>query len=312
MGSRKQVGFHRALIFCVIAFTLAWAATLGMRLIGAPLPAPNRYRSILDAMSFRPWFALCAFAALLPPALAIILAGRWETRITEWGLRTPRGLIVLLAPMVALAIQLTAIALTVGSGIGRFDATGTAQIERLTEQKEYTDAWETEYELQSTMNPALRRMVVGVIAGLVIGAAASPIIEIAWRGLLYTELRWIGFARCSLLVGVLAAAWWVPCLIMAPMAGAQTLTAGVRLAALALLGVPLAWLREATRSIIPGAVLVTSWVALLELPPMMVLDASDLQTALTTFTATGLLAGAALMRPPAAIREPDEEAQEGE
>ncbi|MFW6156002.1 MAG: type II CAAX prenyl endopeptidase Rce1 family protein, partial [Armatimonadota bacterium] len=174
------------------------------------------------------------------------------------------------------------------------------------------DAWETEYELQSTINPALRRMMVGVIAGLVIGAVASPIIEIAWRGLLYTELRWMGFAPSSLLVGVLAAVWWVPCLIMAPMGGAQTLTAGVRLAALALMGVPLAWLREATRSIIPGAVLVTSWVALLELPPMMLLDVSDLQTALITFTATGLLAGLALMWPPAAVLEPDEEAQQGE
>ncbi|MFW5867269.1 MAG: hypothetical protein ACOCX2_05605, partial [Armatimonadota bacterium] len=148
MNERKRIGFRRALTFCAWAFALAWAATLAMRVVGPPLPPPDQYQSILDAMRFRPWFTLCAIIALLPPVVAIVLARRWPVGFRDWGFHAPGGLIVLLVPMVALAVQLMAIALAVGSGVGRFDPTGRAQIERLTEQREYTDAWETSYELR--------------------------------------------------------------------------------------------------------------------------------------------------------------------
>jgi hypothetical protein len=311
MDSRKQVGVGRAITFCAWAFGLAWVATAALRYFEPAMAPQQGYDSIRDAMEYRPWFMLCVFVAIVPPAVAMLLARRWKTSVREWGYRVPSGgLIVLLAPLVALAVQLGAIALAVGAGQGEFDASGRAQVQRLTRDRDFRDAIETSYELSEKTNPALRRALLGMLAGLVVGAAAAPIVEIGWRGLLHTELRWTGFAACSLVVGLLAAAWWAPCVVTAPMAGAQTPAAAVRLGALALLGVPLAWLRETTGSIIPAAVFTASWVALLELPLMMVRGASDLQIALMTFAATGLLAGAALLRPPKVFEEAGEKTSE--
>ncbi|MGC9318647.1 MAG: CPBP family glutamic-type intramembrane protease [Armatimonadota bacterium] len=289
----------RAISFVAWSFPPAWVATVAVRLIVGPFPEVAPGASLASVPEFWPYAALFAFVVLLPPAVAWLLARRWEVSTRRWGLRVGHaGQAVLVAPLVALAMAALATALPIAAGVGRLDLSAMGQVQRLGEAGRFEEALEEKLDRDESPHPIGTRVVSGLLTGLIFGVLLAPIVELPWRGLLQTELRWLGFARSSLLVGVLAAAWWLPVLACGPGCRPELPLLGTWLATLALLGVPLSWLRLSAGSIIPASVLAASWASLSELPLMAVRGGTELQIEVAKLAAVALVAGAALVWSP--------------
>ncbi|MEA3401090.1 MAG: hypothetical protein U9R79_07595 [Armatimonadota bacterium] len=300
----------RAVIFIAWSFPLAWVATIAVRLIVGPFPSVAPGAPLTSVPEFWPYAALFAFIVLLPPVVAWLLARRWGLSTRRWGLRVGRsGQAVLVTPLVALAVAMLATALPIAAGIGRLDLSGMGHVQRLGEAGRFEEALEEKLDREDSPYPVGARVVSGLVTGLILGVLLAPIVELPWRGLLQTELAWLGFARSSLLVGVLAAAWWLPALACGPDDQPGLPLLGVWLGTVALLGVPLSWLRLSTGSIIPASVLAASWASLGELPLMAVRGGTELQIEIAKLGAVALLAGAALVWPPRSAKTGDQPAR---
>lgn len=114
---------------------------------------------------------------------------------------------------------------------------------------------------QATLPPSgdLPRLVVQLAASLVIGAALGALgEEVGWRGFLLPRLLHMGALRASLLVGFLHGAWHLPLMVLTPYyhSGAPLWLVVVPfLVALTLGGAAYGWLRIASASVWPAAIL---------------------------------------------------------
>lgn len=286
----------RAWSFVAWTFGIGWGAAAVLRLVAGPMGGA------IDAPSAEPadWAAttLSVLFFVLPLVVTLILARRWGVSAKSWGLRMAPVSTLLTAPLVALALAVFATALPIVIGISEYEPSGMGEVQRLAEARS-VEALELQLDLVDRPAPVRQEVLNGLVAGLVLGLLFAPILELPWRGLMLTELSRLGFARAALVPAVMAGLWWLPFQLLVGMVGYHTAgAAAVSVVSYALLGVPLAWIRVRTGSILPAGILAVGVSALSELPRLATAGGSHLQLELCSLAAVGLLAGAALFFPP--------------
>jgi len=295
----------RAWTFVAWTFGIGWGCAAVLRLLAGPMGGPLD-SDTADASRWAPTVLSLLFF-LLPAIVAFVMARRWGIRARLWGLRMAPLSAILTAPLVGLALALVATALPIAAGISEFEPSGMGEVQRLAEEHS-VEALELQLKLADEQRPLGREVVSGLIAGLLLGIVFAPIIELPWRGLVLSELSGLGFARAAVFPAVLAGLWWLPFQLLVGMVGFHSPgAAAVSVVSYALLGVPLAWVRVKTGSILPAGVLAVSVSAFSELPRMATAGGSHLALELCSLAAVALLAGAALLWPP----KPTDGAQEG-
>ncbi|MGI5818300.1 MAG: CPBP family intramembrane glutamic endopeptidase [Armatimonadota bacterium] len=298
MGTTSQTSSDdtRAWTFVASTFGPGWGAAAVLRLIAGPMGGP------LDPASADPadWAAgaLSILFFVLPVIVAIVMSRRWGIGLRDWGLRMAPVSALLAAPLVGLALALVATALPILVGISEFEPSGMGEVQRLAEARSI-QALELQIELADQPRPLGPKIAGGLLAGLLLGLLFAPVIELPWRGLMLTELSGRGFARAALIPAALAGLWWLPYQLLVGMVGYHgTGAAAVGIVSYALLGVPLAWVRVKTGSILPAGVLAVTVSALSELPRLATAGGTHLELELCALAVVGLLAGAALLWPP--------------
>ncbi|HCA48516.1 MAG TPA: hypothetical protein DEP45_14530 [Armatimonadetes bacterium] len=291
--------------FVALTFAMGWGAAAMIRAIAGPMDGP------LDPAIEQParW-AIAAFStvfALAPVVCTVVLARAAGIRLRLWGLRMPAVSTLLVMPLVALALAAVATALPILVGISDFDPSGAGEVERLANARSI-EALTLQLELAEDPQPLKATVLRGLIVGTLFGVLLAPIIELPWRGLVLTELSPPGFARAALATSVLAALWWLPLWLLVGTGGFRSAGAVLAFAAAyALLGIPMAWVRLRSGSVIPGSVLAVSLSALSSLPRLATSGGTHLQLELCSLAAVGLLAAAALLWPPRLCGSPAEE-----
>lgn len=291
--------------FVAWSFGAGWGAAAVIRIIAGPLDGP-----VDPALEQPARWAIAVFSALsvlAPVIVALVLARMTRTPLRSWGLRMPALTTVLIMPLVALTLAILATALPIALGISAFDPSGAGEVERLANARSI-EALTLQLELAEDPQPLRAVVWRGLIAGLVLGVVLAPIIELPWRGLVLTELSPLGVARATLLAALLAALWWLPLWLLVGTGGFRSTGAVLAFAGTyALLGIPMAWVRLRSGSIIPASVLALSLSALSSLPRLATAGGTHLQLELCSLAAVGLLAAAALIWPPRHPAEPAEE-----
>jgi hypothetical protein len=235
---------------------------------------------------------------VLPLVVTLVLGRRWGISPRSWGLRMAPVTTLLAAPLVALGLAALATALPMVLGISEYEPSGMGEVQRLAEARS-VEALELQLELADRPAPLRREILSGLVAGIVLGLLFAPILELPWRGLMLTELSRLGFARAALFPAIVAGLWWLPFQLLVGMVGYHSAgAAAVSVLSYALLGVPLAWLRVHTGSILPAGILAVGVSALSELPRLATAGGSHLQLELCSLAAVGLLAAGALIFPP--------------
>ncbi|MFW5867268.1 MAG: type II CAAX prenyl endopeptidase Rce1 family protein [Armatimonadota bacterium] len=287
---------RRARTFAAWTFGIGWGAAVILRLVTGPMGGPLD-PGAAEAPEWAPTVLSLLFF-LLPAIIALVMARRWRVSTRSWGLRMAPLSTLLTAPLVALAIALMATALPIALGISEFEPSGMGEVQRLAEARS-VEALELQLKLADESRPLGREIVGGLVAGLLLGLLFAPVIELPWRGLVLTELARTGFARAALITAVLAGLWWLPFQLFVGMVGFHSPgAAAVSVMSYALLGVPLAWVRVRTGSILPASVLAVGVSALSELPRLATAGGTHLQLELCSLAAVGLLAAGALLWPP--------------
>jgi hypothetical protein len=218
--------------------------------------------------------------------------------VKTWGLRMPNLNVLLAAPLAALAIAALATAAPIVVGISEYEPSGMGEVQRLAEARQ-VEALELQLELQEDPRPLGTVIVRGVAVGLIGGLLLGIILELPWRGLVFTELSGRRFVYAALVAAGLAGLWGLPLQLLVGVVGSYgTAAATVAVFSYAVLGVPLAWLRARTGSILPGAVLAVTLTALGDLTRLATAGGSHLQLELCSLAVIGLLAAGALIWPP--------------
>lgn len=279
--------------FIAWSFGVGWPAAGAVWILRPPDAADDAGPTIL---------ALLLFA--IPLLSALVLArSRGVSKRRSWGLRIPSATALLFAPLIALALTAFATAMPVLSGVSRLDLTAAGEVQRLAEEHR-TESLELLLEIEEHGAVLRGRIVTGLIAGVILGLLIAPIVELPWRGLLFSELEGRSFARPALLSAAMATLWWLPLQLWGDLAGpAGGSLSAIMLLSYALLCVPLAWARAQTGSIIPGGVLLATCAALSHVPALALSGGTRLQIDLFMLATVALLAGVALIWPPEAQSE---------
>ncbi len=287
---------ERAWRFVAWTFGLGWTAAGLVRVIAGPMGGP--FDSVFDEPAEWAQIALSIPFFALPVIIALIMANAAGVRVRSWGLRMPSINALLIAPLVALVVAIVATALPIAFGISDFDPTGAGEVQRLAEAHSI-DALTLQLELADDPQPVRSALVRGLLAGVLFGVLLAPIIELPWRGLVFTELSARGFAHAALVSAGLAALWWLPFWLLAGTGGFRSPSAVLAFGgAYALLGLPMAWARARTGSIVPGSMLAVAVSALSALPRLATAGGTHLQLELCALVAVALLAAGALLWPP--------------
>ncbi|MFP4250508.1 MAG: CPBP family intramembrane glutamic endopeptidase [Armatimonadota bacterium] len=295
-GGSPRREASRAWTFTAWTFGIGWGAAAVLRLSAGPMGGPLGPEAAPSA----DWAAttLSVLFFLLPVIVTVVMARRWGVRMKTWGLQMAPLSTLLVAPLVGLALAVLATALPIIIGIGEFEPSGMGEVQRLAEARSI-EALELQLELADSQRPLGREVVSGLVSGLLLGLLFAAIIELPWRGLALTELSGRGFAYAALIPAVLAGLWWLPYQLLVGMVGYHGAgPAVVGIASYALLGVPLAWARLKTGSILPAGILAVTVSTLSELPRLATAGGTHLQLELCGLGAVALLAGAALLWPP--------------
>lgn len=295
----------RAWRFVAWTFGIGWGAAALLRFGAGPMGGP------IDPAYVEPatWAAtiLSILFFLLPAVITLVVARRGGVALRVWGMRIAPLSTLLTAPLVALALAVVATALPILTGISEFDPSGMGEVHRLIEARS-VEALELQLELADNPRPLGTEVARGLITGLVLGLLFAPVIELPWRGLVLTELSHRGFARAATAAALLAGLWWLPFQLLVGMAGFHSAGAAtVSVVSYALLGVPLAWARMRTGSILPAAILGVTLSSLSDLPRLATAGGSHLQLELCALAAVGLLAAGALLWPPRMVNRASDE-----
>lgn len=275
-------------------FGIGWGLALLARIaLGPALPGDQGVTGSTLTDTQRIAYSVIGLLFLVLPGIGtVVLAHRWRIPIERYGVpgRAP-GAALWLAPLMALGLTVLATLLPVLAGVSSFDRTGMGQVQRLGDGGRFVEALELKLDLQAQQAPVLHATAKGLVLGVTLGLLLAMGTELAWRGLLHTELRPLGEASTALLGGVLAAAWWAPLLPLAVAAGDTGWPEAVlRLGAYAVLGVVLSWARASSGSVLVPAALVATWMALGEVPPMALRGGSLLQIETARLAAVVLVA----------------------
>ncbi len=286
----------RAWRFVAWTFGIGWGAAAVLRAVVGPMGGPLDPQFVESADSSITFLGVLFF--LLPAIVAFIVAAHERVPVQSRGLRMAPATTLLTAPLVALALALLATGLPVILGISEFEPSGMGEVQRLAEERS-VEALELKLDLDEQPRPLGSAVVRGLLVGVIAGLIFAPIVELPWRGLLFTELSGRGFAYAAVVSAALSALWWLPFQLLVGMAGFHgTAAAAVGVGSWALLGGPLAWARVRTGSILPGAILAVSDSAPSDIPRLATAGGSHLQLELCGLAAVGLLAAAALIWPP--------------
>lgn len=295
-GEHRGGGDSAAWRFITWTFGIGWGLAALLRTITGPMSVPVEYSARIETTPAAIILSVLFF--LLPAIIAFTVARSTRTPLRRWGLRWPGLTPLLIAPLVALGLALLATALPVILGISEFEPSGMGEVQRLAEEQRI-EALELKLQLEDEGAVLSRKIGVRLLGGLILGLLFAPIIELPWRGLLLTGLSGHRFAIASLTAGAVAAAWWLPHELLVGSAGVHGSGIwAVTLISYALLGIPLAWARIQTDSILPAGVLAVTVSAMSEIPALATAGGSHLQLELCGMAAVGLLAAAAIIWQP--------------
>jgi len=288
---------RRAWIFLAWSFGIGWGLALLLRTALGPAPVVTDGEVAPAAQSLRGAYAVLGLLMLLLPAIVTIALSRREcVPLSRYGLpgRAP-GAALWLAPLIALGLAALAALLPVATRIGRIDATGTGEVQRLGAEGRFVEALELKLDLEAQRAPLLRRVASGLLLGVTLGLLLALGTEVGWRGLLLTELGHLGPAWSGLVCGLIAAAWWAPMVSITASAGETDWSGAVlRLTAYALLGIVLAWARAATGSVLTPAALVSTWATLGGVPALAISGGTHLQLEVSRLASVAIVAAALL------------------
>lgn len=290
----------RAWTFVAWTFGLGWGAAALLRLMAGPLGGPIDPPTADEADWAATVLSILFFG--LPVVVAVVMARRWEVSVNSWGLRMAPVSTLLTMPLVGLALVILATALPIAVGISEFDPSGEGEVRRLAEARS-VEALELQLDLADSPQPLRRTLMRGLIAGLVFGLLLGPVVELPWRGLVFSELSGRGFAHAALVSAGLTAVWWLPFWLLVGAGFHSTGAALAFSAAYGLLGIAMAWVRARTGSILPAGILAVTVSALSEMPRLSTAGGTHLQLELCFLAAVGLLAGATLLWPPQELAE---------
>lgn len=239
------------------------AAYMFIPMVAAVLVQKGLYRQPVRkplGISFRlnRWFLV---AWLLPPVLAVAAFA-----------------LGLLVPGVEYSLRMEGL-------FARFGSVFTpAQLEQLREQM-----------ARLPLHPFWLALLQGLIAGVTVNAVAGFGEELGWRGLLQSELAFLGFWKSSFLIGLVWGVWHAPLILLGhnypqhPAAGVFMMTIWALL-----LGPIFSYVRVKAKSVIAAAIMHGSLNATYALSIMLVKGGNDLTTGLTGLPGFAVLAAVIL------------------
>lgn len=192
--------------FLALAYGMAWTLEFGFFALGGRV----------NSGAFTAMAVLCMFV----PAAAAIITQKliWREPLRDLGLRTPRmqwltvaWLLPLLLVIVALTLSLAAPGVSLITGVDGFVA-------KLAEMLPPEKVAEARRQLESGIlaKPGvllLLSLAQVSIAGPTINSVAALGEEFGWRGLLWHELKPLGFWRASLVIGFFWGLWHLPVIV---------------------------------------------------------------------------------------------------
>jgi len=199
---------------------------------------------------------------LVPGGVVIVLARCWGVPLRRYGLRWRSARALLLAFLFPFAIILLTNAVALVAGLGRLDLSGAAWWEQVLQQIA-PDKPEEQVKSSAEVMAAGRGWAslwflgfLGAVQGLTLGALAALGGELGWRGLLQDELSGLGFARSSLLIGLLWGLALAPGAVWGQACAGLPLTALVGWALMVVsLAVLLSWVRVRSGTVLTAAVM---------------------------------------------------------
>ena len=215
------------------------------------------------------------------PALVsmVLIKFHYGERLADYGLRFRPNRGWLGAWVYPILIGFLTILVCLMLGIGRWDPDFSSfiagQAARLSPE-EFARAREQLASL-SVSTVLLMTVVQGIIAGTTINALAAFGEELGWRGLLYTQLRPLGFWKANLLIGLIWGIWHAPIIAAGhnfpehPIAGIFVMTLGT-LALAPLIG----FVRERSGSVIAAAIFHGVFNASAGVSIMLIADAPNI------------------------------------
>lgn len=287
-----DVGRRRVLSFLAWTFALDWGLVGALRAAGVPFEGATA-------------MALGMVYMLVPAAVVIVLAKRWGVPLRRYGLQWRWRWSFLLAFVVPMALAVLTTVLAVALGFADFDATGQAMIERLSEYGGPEMAAQAREQIAHLpINVLLLGLLAAPLAGITINGLFALGEELGWRGLLQRELAGLGFARSSLIIGLIWGLWHAPLIAQGYNYPQHPLLGMLMMTAMCIpLGVLVSWVRLRAGTVLAAAVMHGTFNALSGVVLGSVRGGDDLTIGLTGLSgilAMCILAAAALLVPPRA------------
>jgi membrane protease YdiL (CAAX protease family) len=223
---------------------------------------------------------ILVFYMWVPALVSIVLIRHIHgERLADYGLRfrPNRGWIG--AWVYPILIGFLSILVCLLLGIGRWDADFSGFIAEQAARLNPEQLAQAKQQLAS-ISPAtmaLMTAVQGVVFGTTINALAAFGEEMGWRGLLYTQLRPMGFWKANLLIGFIWGVWHAPIIAAGhnfpahPIAGILVMTLGT-VAMSPLIG----YVRERSGSVIAAAIFHGVFNAASGISLMLIADAPNI------------------------------------
>jgi hypothetical protein len=231
-----KIHWARVLAFVTAAILTTQAASAVVSAIRGPV----RPGDMLE------WSLRANIAMLVPGVVALLFARLWvrepARRALGWRLRPNRfWMVAWLLPAVLTAASI---------GL-RLQAPGSELVSK-------PGPWSI-IPLPAPWNA----LAAGLLAGLTVCLPGALGEELAWRGLLWRDLRPLGFWRASAAIGLAWAAWHMPAVMLGGYAGGSLAGAIGMIAQLMLISPVVLALRERGASVLSAALFHASWSGML-------------------------------------------------
>ncbi len=232
-GTQGSVRWGRVIAYCAVVFAVSYGLVGALLLAGGGLNDPS------SLFFFQ--------ASALTPALAAVVMARWVWRepvVAALALRPRRKRWLVVAWLAAWCVALLALGIGAAMPGVEWDSSLQPAVDRALLSADQLELLRG-LARDASLPPVLLLVPFGVIASLTISFVAGCGEEIGWRGLVYGELRPLGFWRAALVTGLLWLAWHLPLLALGwgsprhPGLGALAMSVHIMISA-----VGLAWLRE--------------------------------------------------------------------
>lgn len=215
------------------------------------------------------------------PASVVLLLNRTHLKkaLAQYGLRFKPNRHWLGAWFYPLAITLLTVMICLLFGWGRLDLDFSTYLQSLASQLTPEQLIQLKQQLGQHETGRLLFLIIiqEVIAGTTINALAAFGEELGWRGLLYHQLRGMGFWRTNLLIGLIWGLWHAP-IIAAGYNFPQHPYSGILLMTLAtiVLSPLIGYVRERSGSVIAAAIFHGVFNAVANLSIILIASTSNL------------------------------------